>query len=317
MKKIAIISNQSTYSKNKNSNPVLVNLIDLLNKSKKIEVVGFTVKNFIPSYSQIIKIARFDILHVHFGGLHCLFLFLLFPFKIKIITFHGTDLHGSYGYKNLKNYIKKIINKFISLLSIILANHVGLVSMSLKKHIIFSLFFNNKIFHNQLGVDYEKFYPLNKNNCKKIFGLKKEKKYILFSSISSSKVKRFDLAKEIVSKLGSQFELAQLTGIKYSDVAKYINACHALILTSDNEGSPNIVRECLACNLPVFSFDIGDLKDLSKKGNGIYLIDRNPSSAVNIIKSKINIPVDSRGEFETIISNSRVIKHQIDFYNKL
>ena len=317
MKKVAIISNQRTHSNIKNGNPVLVNLIDLLNKTKKIEVVGFTVKNLIPSYSQIIKIASFDILHVHFGGLHCLFIFLLFPFKTKIVTFHGTDLHGSYGHKNFKNYIKKIINKFISLFSIILANHVGLVSVSLKKYIIFSLFFNNKIFHNQLGVDYEKFYPLNKNNCKKIFGLKKEKKYFLFSSISSSKVKRFDLAKEMVSKLGSPFELVQLTGIKYLDVVKYINACHALIITSDNEGSPNIVRECLACNVPVFSFDVGDLKDLSKKGNGIYLIDRDPSSAINIIKSKLDIAVDSRREFETIISNSRVIKHQLDFYNEL
>lgn len=317
MKKIAIISNQNTSINLKEGNPVIVNLINLLNKTKNFEVKGFTIKNFVPSLNQIKKINNFDIIHVHFGGLHCLLIFLLFPHKIKIVTFHGTDIHGAYGYKNFVSSIKKAVNKFISFFSVVLANHVGLVSMSLKKHIIFSLIFNDKIFHNQLGVDYDKFYPLNKNNCKKIFGLKDEKKYILFSSISSSKVKRFDLAYEIISKLGPSFELIQLSGVPYSEVVKYINACDALIITSDNEGSPNIVRECLACNIPIFSFDVGDISDVSKKGNGIYLIDRDPLSAINTIKSKINLPVKSRKEFETIISNTFVIKHQVDFYSNL
>ena len=317
MRKVAIISNQRTNSNIKNGNPVLVNLIELLNKTEKIEAVGFTIKSFIPSFAQIIKIARFDIIHVHFGGLHCLFLFLLFPFKTKIVTFHGTDLHGSYGYNNIKAHIKKVINKFISLLSVILANHVGLVSLSLKKHIMFSMFFNNKIFHNQLGVDYEKFYPLNKKKCKKIFGLKDDKKYILFSSISSSKVKRFDLANEIISRMGPSFKLIQLNGISHSEVVKYINACDALIITSDNEGSPNIVRECLACNIPVFSFNVGDISDISKKGKGVFIIDREPVCAIKTIKSKLNLIFKSRIEFESIISYSSVIKKQLDFYNNI
>lgn len=317
MKKIAIISNQNTNVNLKKGNPVIVNLINLLNKTKKIEVEGFTIKNFIPSFNQIIKINNFDIIHVHFGGLHCLLIFLLFPRKIKIVTFHGTDLHGAYGYKNFISPIKKAVNKTISFICMILANHVGLVSLSLKQYINFRKLFENKFFHNKLGVDYNKFYPLNKNNCKKKYGLNNEKKYILFSSISSSKVKRFELANEIVSKMGSSFELIQLSGILHSEVVKYINACDALIITSDNEGSPNIVRECLACNVPIFSFNVGDLYDLSKRGNGIYLMDRNLLSAINTIKSKINLPIKSRKEFETIISNTSVIKHQVDFYSNL
>ena len=317
MIKVAIISNQNTNPNIKNGNPVVVNLIEQLNKTKKIEVVGFTIRNFFPSCNQIINIARFDIVHVHFGGLYCLFIFLLFPFKTKIITFHGTDLHGSYGYKNFRSFIKKTINRLISLLCVILSNYVGLVSLSLKKYIICSFFFDKKIFHNQLGVDYEKFYPLNKNNCKKIFRLKDEKKYVLFSSISSSKVKRFDLAHEIVSKMGPSFELIQLSGIPYSEVVKYINACDALIITSDNEGSPNIVRECLACNIPVFSFNVGDLRYLSKKGKGVYIIDKEPFFAIKTIKSKLNLDIESRIEFEEIISISSVIEKQVDFYNNI
>ncbi len=41
-----------------------------------------------------------------------------------------------------------------------------------------------------------------------------------------------------------------------------MKASDVLLLTSYWEGSPNVIKESMACNLPIISVDVGDVKEV-------------------------------------------------------
>jgi glycosyltransferase involved in cell wall biosynthesis len=47
--------------------------------------------------------------------------------------------------------------------------------------------------------------------------------------------------------------------VPHALVPVYMNACDALVLTSRHEGSPTVIKEALACNLPIVTVDVGDV----------------------------------------------------------
>jgi glycosyltransferase involved in cell wall biosynthesis len=47
--------------------------------------------------------------------------------------------------------------------------------------------------------------------------------------------------------------------VPHEEVPIWLNASDVVLLTSLHEGSPNIIKEALACDLPVVSVDVGDV----------------------------------------------------------
>jgi glycosyltransferase involved in cell wall biosynthesis len=86
---------------------------------------------------------------------------------------------------------------------------------------------------------------------------------VLFPSSPARPEKRFALAKTTVAVLrsrGLDVELHALEGIPNDEVPTWLNAANAILLTSTHEGSPVVVKEALACNVPVVSVDVGDVR---------------------------------------------------------
>ena len=69
-------------------------------------------------------------------------------------------------------------------------------------------------------------------------------------------------------------------GVAHSDIPLYMSACDAFVFTSMQEGSPNVVKEALACDLPVVSVPIGDTAERLRGIQGCELVDDERPAAI-------------------------------------
>lgn len=127
-----------------------------------------------------------------------------------------------------------------------------------------------KVVYLPNGCNSDFFAPLNKNECKKILGLDLEKRYILFVDSNRSRNRtqkrkdRFDETMKILREEYGYKNLEQLVmiGVPRDQVPIWMNSCDLHLLSSDQEGSPNSVKECLFCGVPVVSTNVGNVEDL-------------------------------------------------------
>ena len=92
-------------------------------------------------------------------------------------------------------------------------------------------------------------------------GLAEEQRLILFVGNPALARKRFALAQRAVDIVNRSIPTRLIVGWKlpHHEVAALMSACDVLVCTSMQEGSPNAVKEALACNLPVVSVRVGDV----------------------------------------------------------
>ncbi|MGQ3414270.1 glycosyltransferase [Natrinema sp. LN54] len=117
------------------------------------------------------------------------------------------------------------------------------------------------------GVDLELFRPEPQEQAKATVGWDDDESAynVLFPYSPARGVKNYSRAERVVNVVDNLLErpvrLRTVYGVDHDAVADYMNAADALVLTSDSEGSPNSVKEALACNLPVVAVDVGDVRE--------------------------------------------------------
>jgi teichuronic acid biosynthesis glycosyltransferase TuaC len=129
------------------------------------------------------------------------------------------------------------------------------------------------------GVDLDRFAPEDANEARAELGWSLERKHVLFPAAASRTEKRFGLARAGVDEVratGIDVELHVLDGVRRADVPRWLNASDAILLTSTHEGSPNVVKEALACNVAVVSVDVGDVRERIDGVDGSFLADATP-----------------------------------------
>jgi glycosyltransferase involved in cell wall biosynthesis len=194
-----------------------------------------------------------------------------------IVTFHGSDLLG----EHLSGRIRQVIAEYrvwASWRAARRASGVITVSKALREALPRDVD-RKKVRVLPCGVDLERFKPTDRRACRERLGWDDTKFHVIFPANGGDPVKRFDLAQaavDAVNRSGVSAELHQLRGIEHSDVPVWLNAADVLLLTSLHEGSPMVIKESLACDLPIVSVPVGDVDERISGVSGCYLASPDP-----------------------------------------
>ncbi len=115
------------------------------------------------------------------------------------------------------------------------------------------------------GVNLDLFRPMPAAAARQAVGWRDDAAHVLFPYPTGRPEKDFPRAKRVVEAASQQVEgdvvLQSLRGTDHTRVPLFMNAADAMLMTSKWEGSPNTVKEAMACNLPVVSTDVGDVRE--------------------------------------------------------
>lgn len=199
---------------------------------------------------------KIDIVHAHYS--YAAFTCGLRKKTPLVVSLMGDDVYGRVG-KGCKTKVINFINKQLLNRCSPQWDAVIVKSAAMKDHIGHP---RTHVIPN--GVDFRVFYPLDPSWAKARLHLDKHADYILFGGNPNNPRKNYALAQQVlalVRKKLPNISMIPLKDVAHKDVPLYLNACSCLLFTSHKEGSPNIVKESLACNLPVISVDVGDVAE--------------------------------------------------------
>jgi len=97
-----------------------------------------------------------------------------------------------------------------------------------------------------------------------------------------------------------------------------LNASDLLLLTSFYEGSPNIIKEAMACCLPIVSTTVGDVRATIGNTEGCYISSFDPVDVKENIEKAIIYGKRTNGRGNIKFLNSKEIsKRLFEIYNGL
>ncbi len=129
------------------------------------------------------------------------------------------------------------------------------------------------------GTDFDLLKPMPQQDARKTLGLPLDKKLVLWAGAYSNPLKRSDIVQKsmgILKKRMPEVELVLVSDKPHSSMPYYMNACDVIFLVSDKEGSPQVIKEAMACNLPVVSVPAGDVPEVISNTEGCYLCSQDP-----------------------------------------
>ncbi len=253
---------------------------------------------------------RFDVVHGHYG-LWCLVTRLQWTTPV-VADYLGDDLLGTV--KADGGYSKK--GAFVVKVSRWLSRHVDAVLVKTEE--MKKVTSQGNIFVLPDGVNFDLFHPIPRSEARTSLGWDQDRYYVVFANNPDIPVKNFALAQAAIdrlSKRGITAELVVVNGLPQTKVVEYINASNALILPSIAEGSPNVVREAMACNVPVVATNVGDVAKVIGHTQGCIVCSHDPDALAEGLERALRHKEPTTGRSDTDhLSSSAIAKQLISVY---
>lgn len=239
----------------------------LQNEGLEINYLTINGKGFrsylknVPNIRNHLKRNKYDIIHAHYS--FSAFAATLAGCRPLVVSLMGSDAYSNIFFRSL-----------IRICSNIFWNKVIVKSKRMKE-----LLRLKKCHVIPNGVNLDMFKPIDKIIAREQIGLKDYKRYILFAANPLRPEKNYKLAKEALAYLKSECtELLVVSDVPNFMMPLFYSASDLLLVTSLYEGSVNVVKEGMACNIPIVSTDVGDVKDIISSVSGCFICPPTPDA---------------------------------------
>ena len=285
-------------------NGIDLDYFTILGKGKK----GY-LKNIVLLRNHL-KQNRFDIIHAHYAlcGWIALLSFCRIPL---IVSYMGCDVYGDI------NQNGKRIGYANILLSQLLQPFVDKIIVK-SKNLYAYIYLKNKAYIIPNGVNFQNFRPLEQKDVQKKLKIKNNKT-VLFLGNPVDPRKNISLLKKALETLkDGAVTFLNPYPIDPDQVPYYLNAADVLVLTSKLEGSPNLIKEAMACNCPIVSTDVGDVKEIVGKLDGCYICSYDPGDVAAKIKKTLDFGKRTIGREKIRHLDEKIIAQKIiEVYNNV
>jgi glycosyltransferase involved in cell wall biosynthesis len=252
---------------------------------KEKGLLGY-LQNVLPLRKQL-KSNSYNLIHAHYGLCGLIALLGRIAGPKLIISFMGNDLLGDHA-RNGKN---TLVGNLLVLINQFCARYFDyiIVKSDEMAHKISSD--NIAVIPN--GVSISQFIPMEKQAALNKIGWDPDFRHLFFLSDPYRPEKNLRLTENALRKLKTEKVLLHfLKDIPHDDSVLYYNASDVCILTSFHEGSPNVIKEAMACNRPVISTDVGNVKEVFGNIEGCYISSFDPSDVALKIKLALNFALN-------------------------
>lgn len=285
----------------------------VLNQGKSLENQGVKVdyytikgkgimgyfKNIAP-LRHVLKKNKYDIVHAHYSlsGIVA----SIAGAKPLIVSLMGSDVKASF-------WLKKVVQLLIASTweACIVKSSEMKQKLGFKKtHIIPN------------GIDLDFFCPIDTEQAQKYLGWNPNRKHVLFPANPVRPEKNYLLASESFELLNQDdVEIHFLNNVPHSEMPYYYSASAVVLLTSKWEGSPNVIKEAMACNCPIVTTKVGDVTDMIGSTDGCFICGFDPLEIASKLRIALAFNKRTSGRERTFqISSTNIAERIISIYQK-
>ena len=149
--------------------------------------------------------------------------------------------------------------------------------------------------------------------------LQPSKKHILFASSFNNPVKNYSLLQAALKLMdASNLVVHELKNMSRVEVAEMMNRVDLCVMTSFSEGSPQFIKEAMACNCPIVSTNVGDVQEVIGNTPGCYVVGFDAAGLASAIQRALAFGKRTEGRDRILkFDNQLIAKQIIDIYKTM